>query len=340
MPGRFPIDRTSDRRGDEGFLLDAPETPRPSRRRERTETSRPNRLDRTASAELSHIGRRGPFRPEVIALLLGIAFVAAALVKPWPGSPRAAAGSPSAAVAVATASDGVGTPAAPTASPTINVYALIPPYNYRLGPYPPPMARMTATPTPLPVTAWTGVDWTFLASLDTHDRWGVSALTLPNQAPSDGTPNPSVSWTPEIAPWSPSVLAIPGGSSAYALAITWPSGLRVTTVSIDYLGAADSRPTVDMPVVSPASHMTPVSALAVATPSDRSGPTATPAYVDGGLVSGTYWIAPSSDLTSPTPAHVQAAWQSTPWAWPLGMYRATLLSNAGTMLVVLELVAS
>jgi hypothetical protein len=124
----------------------------------------------------------------------------------------------------------------------------------------------------------------------------------------------------------------------FALALTWPAGLRVDSVSIDYLGTAASGPTVDMPVVAPAARVEPLPGFAVATPGG-SNAVASPAPGHD-LVSGTFWIAPSGDLAGPAPEHVQAAWQRSPWSWPLGMYRATLSSNAGTMLVVLQLVAS
>jgi hypothetical protein len=273
--------------------------------------------------------------------------VVAALVKPWPNAPGSSASGESLVQAAASATvSGVPGPSdspAPQATPTIDVYRLIPPYNYRPGQWPPPTPASSAA---LPAeTPWSHVDWSFLTDLDGHDRWGISALALPSEAPVGGQPSRVVSWAAEIAPWSPSVIAIPRGSSVFALALTWPAGLRVTDISIDYLGAAGSGPTVDMPVVAPAGRLTPLPGLAVATP---PGPapqatdpaTGAPAGKDGGLVSGTFWLPPSSDLAGPTPASVRAAWQSTPWPWPLGMYRATLASNAGTMIVVLQLEGS
>jgi hypothetical protein len=300
------------------------------------------------ATELSRLGPRGRLRPEVVALVLGAAFLLAALVKPWP-HPASTAVSESAIVvaeasgtysASAASSASVAPLASPAATQTVDVYQLIPPYDYRPGQWPPPTPAATAA---VPVdTRWSHVDWSFLAKLDGHERWGVSALTLPSEAPIGGQPDPVVSWAPEVAPWSPSVIAIPRGSSVFALALTWPSGLKISSVSIDYLGGAGSGPTVDMPVAAPIGRLTPLPGLAIATP---PGPAAqstdaasgAPVGGDGGLISGTFWLPPSSDLASPTPGPIRSAWQSQPWPWPLGTYRATLASNAGTMIVVVQL---
>jgi hypothetical protein len=346
MAGRLPAGRTSESERDEGFVVDArggrdlPRTERASirvpSRRERSGDARPAESDVAIRTEMSRIGRRGPLRPELVALLLGAAFVAAALIKPWPNPPRVAISPTPSALADASRQGDSGITPEPSAAPTIDVYALIPPYNYRPGQWPPP----TQGPTPAADTPWSHVDWSFLSVADAHDRWGVSAVALPGRAPADGRPDPSVSWAAEIAPWSPSIVPVPRDSSVFALALTWPAGLRVSSLSIDYLGAIDTGPTVDMPVVAPAARVEPLSAIAVATPPGTSPPAAASLAPPDGLVSGSYWIPPSSDLSGPSPEHVQAAWQRSPWSWPLGMYRATLASNAGTMIVVLQLVAA
>jgi hypothetical protein len=299
-------------------------------------------------AELSRLGRRGRLRPEVVALVLGVAFLLAALVKPWPNPARTSASESAVPLAEASGTYSAATASAaslvsaasPAATQTVDIYLLIPPYDYRPGQWPPPTPATTAaTPADTP---WSHVDWSFLTELDGHVRWGVSALSLPSEAPVGRQPVPVVSWAPEVAPWSPSVIAIPQGSSVFALALTWPSGLKIGSVSIDYLGAADSGPTVDMPVAAPIGRLTPLPGLAVATPprpaaQSTDAASGAPVGGDGGLISGTFWLPPSSDLASRTPGPVRSAWQSQPWPWPLGMYRATLASNAGTMIVVVEL---
>jgi hypothetical protein len=294
-------------------------------------------LRETASLEeTARIGRRGRVRPELFVVALGALFVATALLKPWPNPPRSATSpQPTALVAVAPSGAAESTPrtslpAPATAAPTVDIWALIPPYNYRPGQWPPPSAAAQSGGGSQPVSsAWQSVDWGFLSQSDPHTSWGVAALTMPVQPPG-GQPVPAISWAKEVAPWSPSAVFVPGGSSVYGIAITWPASLWVSGVTFDYLSLAAPRVGV-----------TPVPAAAVATPAPASSPSPTPRVrktsSSAGLTSGAFWIAPSSDLVSPTPTALSDAWRASPWSWPIGMYRASLATNAGTMIVVLDL---
>lgn len=330
MARNFRTDRPPDREERRASVIDDVEVDRGAY----VENDRDLSLRTSSGAEFGRIGRRGPFRPEVLVLLAGAAFLIAALVKPWSGPPPTTGGSISPALVAAASGSATASGASAsaqagaTATPTIDIYQLIPPYDYRPGQWPPPTPAATFGAISGAVASpWSHVDWSFLANLDTHDRWGVSALTFPAVAPASGQPNPSVSWAAEVAPWSPSNLTVPLGSAVYALALTWPSSLEVTSVSFDYLNLGDPRVGV-----------TPVPAAAVATPATDGKPSPAPSSAGGGapLMSGTFWIAPSGDLRTP-PQALEEAWQSSPWAWPQGMYRVTLASNAGTMLVVLKL---
>jgi len=289
--------------------------------------------DSASEDQIGRIGRRGHLRPELLVLVVGGLFVVAALLKPWPNLPKSAASpQPSGAVALApgdsTATPLLTLPSPPEPAPTVNIWALIPPYNYRPGQWPPPTSQPApGSESPPAITAWTPVNWAFLSARDPHTSWGVSALTLPAQGPTNGPLTPATSWAQEVAPWSPSTLSVPRGSSVFGIALTWPAGLEVKSVTFDYLS-----------LVSPRVGVTPLPAEAVATPAVTPAPT--PRQVKGqvtGLSSGSFWIPPSSDLVSPTPSSLQAAWQSSPWSWPIGEYRASLDTNAGKMIVVLDL---
>ncbi len=305
--------------------------PRPVRTRDRVISLR----DGLPVDEIARIGRRGRLRPELLVVILGAVFVAAALLKPWPNPPRSSTpSSPTSALALlpsgAEPTAPVSLATQPGPSPTVNIWALIPPYNYRPGQWPPPTTGPATGGTAQSAGgAWQSVDWSFLAQQDPHTSWGVAALSLAPAAPSN-QPVPLFDWVPEVAPWSPSTLFVPGDSSVYGIALTWPDSLRVSSVTFDYLNLANPR--VDV---------TPVPAAAVATPGpDSTGPTPSPTPQQkkpAGLTSGSFWIAPSSDLVSPAPSSLSTAWRASPWSWPTGMYRATLATNAGTMVVVLEL---
>ncbi len=284
-----------------------------------------------AAGEVAHIGRRRRLRPEVVALVLGGMFVVAALLKPWPNLPKSTASSQPSLLAAAATNPAplISLPSPPGPAPTVDIYALIPPYNYRPGQWPPPTTGPAAANGTLPgASAWGSVDWSFLTTLDPHGTWGVAALTLPAVGPRNGQLEAATTWAKEVAPWSPSTLTVPRGSSVYGIALTWPAGLKVNSVTFDYLS-----------LVSPKVGVTPVPARAVATPVlPTPGPARTEATGSSGtLTSGSFWIPPSGDLLSPVPSSLQSAWQSSPWPWPTGQYRASLDTNAGRMIVVLDL---
>ena len=286
---------------------------------------------------LARIGRRGWLRPEVLALLAGIVFVVAALVKPWPNpaaTPSAARGS-----GIAAAESPLASAAGPDASGLdgstgVDNLAQLPAHDFRAGPWPPPLQEPTQPADP----AWAAVDWSFLSRLDSHTHWGVSALAMPGQAAAAGTATPVITWAQEVAPWSPSQITVPPNSATYALAITWPSSIEVESISFDYLSYTDPR--VNVTAVPAAVVATPHPGAPSASPAPTPVPTASPtptASPASALVSGMFWIPPSSDLTEPSPAAPLAAWRRSPWSWPAGAYRIALATNAGTMIVALQL---
>jgi hypothetical protein len=304
------------------------------------EPRRPRAADREVSLrdtgnfeEIGRVGRRSRFRPEVLVLVFGAVFLVAALVKPWstqrgiaPQSSSDLAVAPTATVAPVTtpAVAPVVVSAVPTPSPTVDIWALVPPGDYRPGQWPPSVPHASANPGLQPVVApsWPSVNWAFLTQPDPHATWGVAALTMPVGGSAAAQPVPSTDWVKETAPWDPSVPAVPAGSSVFAIALTWPSSIKVSNVTFDYSGGfvQTARPTPS--AVPPAVGVAPIPA--------KGKPAAS-------ITSGSFWIAPSSDLVSPTPSALQAVWQASPWSWPAGMYRATLQTNAGTMIVVIDL---
>jgi hypothetical protein len=209
--------------------------------------------------------------------------------------------------------------------------------------------------TRIEVLVTSGINWSGGTS-DAHSSWGVAVAYLPFGRLDDAlllrrsAIVPSVRWLavdPRPADGSGAgggVRADVGGQPAVALAVTWPSGVHVTSERLTYLGplAAVS--------VAPAASAAPASAAPTG-PARRTGPTspAAPSPRPVSLaesvpvllhltaarpagrepVSGTFFLPPSAR------AHAVVDWLAD--GWPPGTYEFEVRAGAAHYLLAFRL---
>jgi len=290
------------------------------------------------------VGRRRRFRPEVALLLVAAVFLAGALVKPWPS--KAPAASPGAATSASPSpasgrSAGVaGAPTAGIAGPSAIAYIDIPPWDYR-GPFSPNEQQVPPSTAPaasaIPTPAWTAVDWSILGTTDPHSGWGFAAAVMPGSGPDAALPD--ATWVDAGSPPIYAAVPLVQGRDAYAVAVTWPSSVRVTAVTFVYLGPPQSPPYIPPAGFTPNARVTPLPADTVT--AQLVGPTSGSAAsqpADAGTIrSGQFWIPPSQNSHEVVSSAITKAWRSSPWPWPYGAYQVTITSTTGTRRVILDL---
>lgn len=269
-------------------------------------------------------------------LAAGLVFLAAAMLKPWSGPAPAQTPSPSAAPSPPVEIAAVPLPTI-TAAPTPKAYPDIPPYDYR-GPYPfQPTASPTA-PEPLvlahPPSSWSAVDWRVLSTTDSHTDWGFATAMMATQADGLAGPgdfSPTTGWVALGSPPVYSAVPLVQGWNVYAIAVTWPSDLVVSRVTIVYLGGPEHPVYLPPPAFLPDSGVTPLPAVSVASAS------VAPVIHSSAIRSGEFLIAPTNASSTTAPRSITAAWRSNPWPWPYGAYQVSVTSAYGTRRVVLDL---
>jgi hypothetical protein len=344
--------------GPDGQFVDFPESHLEPVRRVRRPASGPGKDAIAASlggnpdgTEPQRVGRRRRFRPEVVLLLAGSVFLVAALLKPWASAPpvqgsvapptgeptQIAAATPAGPVAEAK------TPA-PTAWQSPVGWPDVPQWDYG---WPVPGASQPQTGSGIAADPrWTAVDWTVLGSLDPHDSWGYGTAIMPDvaQLPVGATaPSPVTTWVPAGAPRY-TTINVSHGSQVFGLAVTWPHGVQVRSVTVGYIGGPEhpaNMPPAGFPAyaqVSPlpaaqvaSSPATDLGAGAAASPTQRAVGAA------GTLGSGQFWIAPSGASSGPASASLTSSWRSQPWPWPDGIYAITITSTVGAANYLLTL---
>ncbi len=283
----------------------------------------------SGEGEIQRVGGRPRLRREVIALTVGALFLTGAMLKPWGGGsalPSATAGSSGTPVLLAIA------PAIPGSSST-------PPWNVG-GPQP----GLTNTPDSGPdvlgelTQRWAAVDWGVLGTADSHAKWGVSAVlmpdltTVPKRAVS---PPPKIAWTSAVGLALPATISISPGNRIYGLALTWPASERVASVRFQFVGGPDESPYLPPAGFPPFTKVDALSAELLAIPS--ASPTKAPSYT-GELRSGGFWVPPAdASVLASTSVSLASAWVQLPWAWPMGLYRVTVVTAAGTTQIPLRL---
>jgi hypothetical protein len=277
---------------------------------------------------LQRVGRRRRVRPELALIAVGLIFLAGALIKPWPSPARTPSASP--------------LPTTPTAQDSPDLIALQP-SDVQIG---------------IPgdvVQGWSSVDWGLLGGTDPHSAWGLAVAVMPSLT--DGLIAPEV--TSPMSSWvaagtSPyfATTRLTHGLSPYAIAVTWPGDVKVTSVTFQYLNGPDYPINVRPPGFPEFAQVSPVPADAVATPPASSpsivSPSAVPASgspasempaaAGSALESGRFWIPPSdASLSAVSDAPSTADWQVLPWPWPIGSYWVRVTTTTGTKIILFQI---
>lgn len=323
-------------------------SPRPARH---DAALRLGRRDRDET-ELGRVGGRRRVRAELVLMVGGVIFLGAALLKPWPSVPIARGPETTSASAPTEAPPNlvaaVSSPEA-TARRTPIGWPDVPPGDYRWpfsggnGSTPQP-GNFGATPDP----RWATVDWTVLGSIDPHDGWGYSTATMPDlaQVPlSSATPSPVTVWLTAGSP-NYTIIKVDPGREVFGLAVTWPHSIKVTAVTVGYMGDLDHPTHVPQTGFPANAQVSPLPAAQVTSGSlgdgarGDSGPAfaARAATPGSTIVPGQFWIPPSAS-SSAASTSVRAAWRSLPWPWPSGTYTVTITSVGGTTRYLLTLLA-
>lgn len=255
---------------------------------------------------LERVGRRHIIRPELGAIVVGVMFILAALIKPWGGPVPGP--SPSASATT------------PDSFPPLFAVQVPGPQVPSLPPYLADLSR-----------GWAGVDWSFLGMTDAHIDWGITTVTMPEvtlSAPSPTPHLPSVSWIPMPTASPDTAFDVGPNQGVFALAITWPPDTRVSDITVEYLGSGYDPPYLTSGGFQPYTQLTPLRAELVLTPQPA---------MQGSPRSGEFWIPPA--VTSPVAADRSAAvaWHQLPWPWPLGGYKITVTTQEQTTILPLFL---
>jgi hypothetical protein len=293
--------------------------------------------------EPQQVGGRRRFRPEFVLMLAGSFFLVAALLKPWSSAlpARSPATGPifgptdPASVAPAGPVAEAKTPA-PTAWQSPVGWPDVPQWDYG---WPVSGASQPQTGSGIATDPrWTAVDWTVLGSLDPHDSWGYGTASMQNlaQLPASATaPSPVTTWVPAGAPRY-TTINVSHGSQVFGLAVTWPHGIEVRSVTVGYIGGPEhpaNMPPAGFPAYAQVSPL-PAAQVASSPAADlgagaAASPTQGAVGAAGTLGSGQFWIAPSGASSGPASASITSAWRSQPWPWPDGIYTITITSTVG-----------
>ena len=307
-----------------------------------------NRLGIPDADDIQPIGGRRRLRPEIAVLVVAAIFLVGALAKPWPSQPPAAsalaAASPSPSSSAGPSASAVAGPTGEVAAaPSAGKYPDIPPSDYRwpfFGSAPSAAASGSpAAETVGPLPTWSAVDWSILTNPDTHSGWGFAAAEMPGAGP--GGAIPRISWVDAGSPPVYASVPLVQGLNVYAVAVTWPSSVHVTSVKFIYLGPPQSPAYLPPAGFRSNGQVTPMPALRVASPSMNPSASPTiPPWVDpaaGRPRSGEFLIPPSDNLQNPISSVLTSAWQDSPWPWPYGAYLITLTADGGSRNVILDL---
>lgn len=286
---------------------------------------------------IHRVGGRRRFRPELAVIALGAIFLAGALIKPWPSPPPGHSAAP-----IVTANGSAALVALDTPDIQIGI-----PGDVAQG--------------------WSTVNWGLLSGTDRHPGWGLAVAVMPSLTDGLVAPekaSPSATWVEAGSTPSFATLRITRGLSPYAIAVTWPSSLKVTGVTFQYLNGPDYPINVRPPGFPEFAQVTPVPADVVASPADppaESSPAAAAASIappsvgpspatsfgppasekaaaGSVLESGRFWIPPTdASLSTVSAAASTADWQTLPWPWPIGNYWVRINSASGTTMILFQI---
>jgi hypothetical protein len=207
----------------------------------------------------------------------------------------------------------------------------------------PAAGQVPTPPPPWYDRAWQTVDWSAIAIPDGHSGWGVATAsmpltitahpTTPAPQPEIPAPRPQIRWAAIQSPAEPAVVKLASDRRVYAFAITWPQGIAVDRVTVDYLGSPNDPPYVS--ALDAFTAISPLSAAAVVetpAPPLPTAPTRTAA-----VASGQFWVPPMIVSPFGDPAAPGSSWRFLPWPWPMGAYKVTITARSGSNTLVLSL---
>lgn len=318
-------------------------------RERRSDPGKSHRVRHSAAAApddggIQRVGGRRRFRPEVALIIVALVFVAGALIKPWPA--QAPAGSPSPIAAVAPLLPIAAGPSEAIATPQpLATYPNIPPYNYRWPFFLDPSSSASPSapgselgPSAAATPQWSAVDWSILGASDPHAGWGFTAALMPS--PGANAASPTTNWVGAGSPPVYAEVPLVRGRYAYAIAVTWPSDVKVTDLKFVYLGAPQSPAYLPPAGFWTNAQVTPLPAESVSASGVAPAMPTIPPWVrgsGGAIRSGSFWIPPSESSPSAISSSLDASWQSSPWPWPYGAYQVTLTSDSGPKNIILDL---
>jgi hypothetical protein len=294
------------------------------------------------ATDVERVGGRRRLRGEVLVLVAGLIFLAAALLKPWAGLAPAVRPSSSPTSSPPGEIAAAPSPAMPspstTAAPTPVRAQPIPPYDYRWG-FPFPAATVApggSQPGVAVATnySWSAVDWSALSTTDSDATWGFAAVVMTNRA--DGlvgpsTLSPTTSWVSLGSPSVYSAVPLVQGQNVYAIAVTWPTDLAVSRVTFVYMGGPEHPVYLPPAAFLPGSRVIPIPA------GSATSASAVSQIATNHIRSGEFLIPPTSASSIVALGSTSAAWRSSPWPWPYGTYLVAVTSATGTKKVVLDL---
>ena len=185
-------------------------------------------------------------RGELVAIAVGVVFLATAILKPWTDHAAPIQPAPSKALAIVVS---------PSPSPAASS-DLAP---WRDGELP----RSSGDPFPLfgEITRlWPTVDWALIGTPNSHPAWGIATVAmteLTGQPDATAQAAPTASWV-EASPAAPVVVEVPGDQHVYAFAVTWPDRVAVTGLTFEYDGGPAEPPHVSSGVFPPYQQLDPL----------------------------------------------------------------------------------
>jgi hypothetical protein len=188
-----------------------------------------------------------------------------------------------------------------------------------------------------------------------HSGWGLAVAVMPSLTDGLIAPErtaPMASWVAAGTSAPIAVMRLTHGLSPYAIAVTWPGNVKVTSVTFQYLNGPDYPINVRPPGFPEFAQISPVPADAVATPPVASPAIASPSAVPASgspaserptpagsaLESGRFWIPPSdASISAVSDASSTADWRVLPWPWPIGSYWVRVSTSTGTKIILFQI---
>ncbi len=266
-------------------------------------------------APIERIHKRRRLRPELLAFVAAFAIVGTAVVGQLTAPP-------------------------PQPTPVPVVLVPVPTPNASNG----RVAKVSNDPFAWYRQLWEAVDWSGLTVPDRHQSWGIATASISLRPVITGPASvkaPDIGWLPIKPSGQEATVSFPQGRRVFAFALTWPQGVTVTGLNIEYIGSPGGMPYDASAGIRPFAQVVPLPATVVVPnptfggpPDVRLLPAGTPA---GGIPSGTFWVPPTQ--VSPLNSAESAAldWHALPWPWPPGLYRVQVDTARGALAMLLTL---